>query len=120
MGWVLSPPFFCAAAETAHDVAASYIAKNVGTLPPHPFEDYTLPRNLYFPTATQFSGSQAMSFLHMIESYVDDFIHMVQSTVVQILHHCRRIILHTVHSVFSPPNITGHNDHSPISLKKVT
>ena len=30
MGWALSPPFFCAASETARDVCASYMEEPVG------------------------------------------------------------------------------------------
>ena len=43
MGWVLSPPFFCAASETARDVAASYAAEPLGSLPQHPLEDMMMP-----------------------------------------------------------------------------
>jgi hypothetical protein len=32
MGWVESPPYFCAASETARDVAAQYAEADVGTL----------------------------------------------------------------------------------------
>ena len=32
MGWAESPPFFCAASETARDVAASYVAEPMGSL----------------------------------------------------------------------------------------
>ena len=34
MGWVESPPYFCAATETARDVTMEYTDMPVGTLPP--------------------------------------------------------------------------------------
>jgi hypothetical protein len=40
MGWVESPPFFCAASETSHDVAMAYIETSIGSLPVHKFEDW--------------------------------------------------------------------------------
>ena len=44
MGWAMSPPFFCAASETARDVAAFYATKPMGSLPTHPLEHHTLPK----------------------------------------------------------------------------
>ncbi len=41
MGWVESPPYFCAATETARDIATTYIETGIGTLPNHKFEQYT-------------------------------------------------------------------------------
>ena len=41
MGWVESPPYFCAASETARDVAMDYANTTVGSLPPHKFTHYT-------------------------------------------------------------------------------
>jgi hypothetical protein len=38
MGWVESAPYFCAASETAQDVAAEYIKTKTGSLPEHKFE----------------------------------------------------------------------------------
>jgi len=35
MGWVESPPYFCAASETARDVAVEYIETPIGSLPQH-------------------------------------------------------------------------------------
>jgi hypothetical protein len=41
MGWVESPPYFCAASETAQDVAVDYIETTVGGLPAHKFEEWS-------------------------------------------------------------------------------
>jgi hypothetical protein len=41
MGWVESPPYFCAAKETARDVAEEYIKMPVSSLHDHKFVKYT-------------------------------------------------------------------------------
>jgi hypothetical protein len=38
MGWVKSAPYFCAASETAQDVAVQYIKTRIGSLPHHKFK----------------------------------------------------------------------------------
>jgi hypothetical protein len=42
MGWVESPPFFCAALETARDVPQDYCETKLGTLPLHKFTNYLI------------------------------------------------------------------------------
>jgi hypothetical protein len=41
MGWVESPPYFCAASETARGVAVEYIEMKIETLPQHKFDELT-------------------------------------------------------------------------------
>jgi hypothetical protein len=41
MGWVELPPYFCAALETARDIAMEYANTKVGSLPTHKFTHYT-------------------------------------------------------------------------------
>ena len=43
MGWIKSPPYFCAASETARDVAQQYSETPVGTLPNHKFFEKLCP-----------------------------------------------------------------------------
>ena len=43
MGWCESPSFFCAATETARDIAEDYAAEPQGSLNTHPLEDLMLP-----------------------------------------------------------------------------
>ena len=121
MGWALSPPFFCAASETARDVAQTYVQEALGTLPPHPLEDMTMPKDAEFvlPDMTKVSGRAGAKFLQMLEVYVDDFLQMVQSNDEEVLRHCSRALLHAIHSVFPPPAITGHNGAEPVSIKKL-
>ncbi len=42
IGWVESPPYFCAASETAQDIAMDYANTTVESLPTHKFTHYTL------------------------------------------------------------------------------
>ncbi|KAL7533742.1 hypothetical protein ACHAWF_007944 [Thalassiosira exigua] len=122
MGWALSPPFFCAASETARDVAASYVQERVGTLPSHPLEGLTMPEDdiaVALPELAKASPEAGARFLQMVEVYVDDFIQLAQTSDPEALLHCSRALLHAIHSVFPPPDITGHNGEEPISLKKL-
>jgi hypothetical protein len=118
MGWVESPPFFCPASETGRDVAAAYVTEPLGSLPAHPLEDHTMPE-FVLPDITKMPPNQVAPFLQMIEVYVDDYIQLVQSRDPRALLHCSRAVLHGIHSVFPPPDITGHTGQDPISLKKL-
>ena len=40
MRWVESPPYFCAATETARDIATTYIETGIGTWPNHKFDHF--------------------------------------------------------------------------------
>jgi hypothetical protein len=50
MGWVESPPYFCAATETAWDVATEYIETPVNLLRPHKFHKYVVRDVEYEPS----------------------------------------------------------------------
>jgi hypothetical protein len=39
MGWVESPPYFCAATETSRNITTKYCKTEIGTLPIHKFDD---------------------------------------------------------------------------------
>ena len=41
MGWIESPPYFCAASETGCDVAEQYIETPVGSMTAHKFLSHT-------------------------------------------------------------------------------
>ena len=111
MGWCESPPFFCAASETARDVIASLI----GTpLPPHPFEERMLPKNF-----ASLPLKDLTSTVSLLEVFVDDFIGCTDNISRDHLLNFTRAMLHGVHSIFPPPSITGHNGGDPISEKKL-
>jgi len=42
MGWVESPPYFCAATETARDITSDYCDTPVGSLPHHKFAKHVM------------------------------------------------------------------------------
>ena len=111
MGWCESPPFFCAASETARDVIASIINTD---LPPHPFEEKMLPNN--FDTLPL---QDLNSITSLIEVYVDDFIACTDDISQAQLLKLSRAMLHGIHTVFPPPHVTGHNGGDPISEKKL-
>jgi len=116
MGWCDSPAYFCAASETARDVADKLADKPIGSLAAHPLEDMLL-RPQDWPEDELEMHSQA--FVRLMEVYVDDFIQLAQTTDPTKLLHLSRAILHAIHSVFPPPGITGHDGEDPVSLKKL-
>ena len=76
MGWAESPPFFCAALETARDAAGTYKSERVGTLPAHPLEKGTMPPEAAiderFLQVADARGNNKTTFLRMLEVYVDN------------------------------------------------
>jgi hypothetical protein len=115
MGWVESPPYFCAASETARDIAMNYVNTKIGSLPTHKFTHYTrgdanatqLPTN-----ATQ----RGMALWYSIKVYVDDFMSIVIPTSREQLDHVADAIMQGIHDVF-PADIVDINN--PISEKKL-
>ena len=69
MGWTESPPFFCAATETARDVIQELLHTK---LPPHPFESQMLPAT-YQKGPTK-SVADLSHTIDLLEVFVDDFI----------------------------------------------
>ncbi len=61
MGWVESPPYFCAAAETARDIATEYMDMPVGSIPDHKFAGYTVNRNSYSNLPKEHDGCTFLS-----------------------------------------------------------
>jgi hypothetical protein len=112
MGWTESPPLFCTASETARDVIAGLTNT---TLPPHPFESRMMPEQQY----QQQKLNDLQSTMTLIEVFVDDFIGCTDDTSTTHLLKLSRAMLHGIHSVFPPPEITGHAGGDPISEKKL-
>ena len=61
----------------------------------------------------------ANNLFRFLEVYIDDFIGVIQSREPDKLLQFSRALLHGIHSVFPPPDITGHGGHDPISEKKL-
>jgi hypothetical protein len=114
MGWVKSPPYFCAAMETARDTATDYIKTKIGTRPCHKFERYATGLKDYeaLPMATR--GKPKLRY--MLEVYVDDFISLVIPTLQEHLRHVANAILEGIHNVFPPDS---NDDNNPILQKKL-
>lgn len=128
MGWKLSPPYFCAATETARDVAQVMLDEPTSKLPPHPLEQKMLPeetkawleaRTTWTAEETCKDDAPGTNLNQLLEVYMDDFIGLIQSKEPQAILHFSRAILHGIHSVFPPPNITNHSGADPISEKKL-
>ena len=114
MGWVESPPFFCAASETARDVAQEYCEAKVGTLPPHKFTNYVTGNQAYDELPEQ--DDSGNNFRYLLEVYVDDFVSLVIPTSREQLRHVSTGIMTGIHDVF-PADDDDSND--PISEKKL-
>ena len=121
MGWSESPPFFCAATETARDIIqAKMDAKE--HVPEQPLEDImmdidwsTIPP---LPSPSE-SEDDKRKFLSILEVYIDDFIGILQSTNEHELRQCSRRILEGINNVFPPPTITGSTMGPAVSKKKL-
>jgi len=113
MGWVESPPYFCAATETSHDISTEYIETEVNSLHRHKFEHYVVGASAY--TDLPESGHDPQKISYMVEVYVDDFMSLVIPVSKEQLRHVANAIMHGIHDVFPPNN---NDDEDPISEKK--
>ena len=116
MGWCDSPAYFCAASETARDVAKQLAATPEGSLEEHPLEGFLLRPQDWPEDSMEDTSAQ---FTRLLEVYIDDFIQLAQTTDPAKLQHLSRAVLHGIHSVFPPPLVTGHAREDPVSLKKL-
>jgi hypothetical protein len=114
MGWVESPPFFCAASETARDVAQDYCETEIGTLPIHKFTHYVIGNHAYAELPE--TDPTNRSFRYLLEVYVDDFVSLVIPTSREQLRHVSTGTMTGIHDVF-PADDNDSND--PISEKKL-
>jgi hypothetical protein len=115
MGWIESPPYFCAASETARDVAALYAERPLDGQHSHAFLHHTQTHEDYkaLPTARK-AGAPPMRYL--MEVYMDDYIDLVIPVCQQDLDHIATATMTGIHDVF-PPSPTTATD--PISEKKL-
>ncbi|KAG7365483.1 hypothetical protein IV203_038687 [Nitzschia inconspicua] len=119
MGWVDSPPFFCAVTETARDIMHAYEA--LPELPPHPLEHHMLKPTRHDAALLHHPPSPLPSPLPpaLQEVYIDDFIALCPAQHLTHLQHHSRAMLHAIHDLFPPPDITGSTMEDPISIKKL-
>ena len=113
MGWIESPTYFCAASETARDVAATYSNMPLGDIPTHKFLPFTQSQPEYQNLPLDSYSDQ---FMYMIEVFVDDFIELAIPIRQGHLDHCANSTMRAVHDIF-PPNYVPSED--PISERKL-
>ena len=77
MDWSKSPPFFCAATETARDVAMKNI-QNKASLELHPLESIML-GNANVNFLPKIYRNRPTEFIKLLEVYIDDFIGVIQA-----------------------------------------
>ncbi len=114
MGWVESPPYFCAATETARDVALDYYNTPIGCLPCHKFTAHVAGDKAFeeLPTTTPLDTA----FMYALEVYVDDFMSIIIPTSQEQLEHVATAVMTGIHDVF-PADVVASND--PISEKNL-
>ena len=112
MGWCKSPPFFCAASETAQDIIASLLEETV--LPKHDFTDKMLSNTEYL------DHLQATAHVvNLTEVFVDDFIAATNDRSKAHLAHFSQAMLMGVHSGFPPASESGQHREDPVPQKKL-
>jgi hypothetical protein len=111
MGWVESPPYFCAATETAWDVATDYIETPVNLLQPHKFHKYVVGDVEYETLPKSHYGDNG--FLCMVEVYVNDFMSLANLVSCKQLQH----VMAELMTGILPPDADNSNDL--ISEKKL-
>jgi hypothetical protein len=114
MGWVESPPYFCAATKKVQDIATEYIEMELGMRPRHKFEVYAMgaPEAMALLEEPTYEDS----LKYMREVYVDVFVNLVIPASQKHLWHVANAIMEGIHDVF-PPDQDDSND--PISEKKL-
>ena len=117
MGWSESPAFFCAATETARDLADSYYSEDKH-MTPHE-DEKTIMKIDWSKIPTSVREDKDANILFLLESYIDDFIALIQTTDETELRRLTRSILHAITEVFPGENITHSAMGSAISKKKL-
>ena len=113
MGWIESPPYFCAASEIGRDVAAQYIDTPIGSLTKHKFQHLTdTSDDVKSLPVTSKNGPLST----VLEVYVNDYIVIAIPSSQEQLQHVATAVMTGIHDVF-PPDDNDNND--PVSLTKV-
>ena len=113
MGWVESPPYFCAASETVQDVATQYIKHPIGTLEEHKFIMHAMKRNDLNMLPDKMTAGDLRYF---VDVYVDDFISMAIASSREQLRRIANGVMHSVHDMFPAQE---QDNEDPISMKKI-
>jgi hypothetical protein len=114
MGWIKSPLFFCAASETARDIAGNYCETKLGVLPDHKFLPYAIGNPAYKNLLE--CSPECHDLKYLLEVYIDNFISLVIPASREHLRYVSNGTMMGIHDVFLPDKISGNN---PISEKKL-
>ena len=112
MGWIESPPYFCAASETARDVAQQYVEREVGITPDHKFLHHTTTSEEYAKLPTTNKQGDG-GFNYMLEVYCDDFVSLAMASSKAQLDHVANSVMSGVHDVFPADTV---DSNYPLSL----
>jgi hypothetical protein len=110
MGWVKSPPYFCAATETSRNIATTYCKMRIGTLPSHKFDELVSTDDAVGELPDTPATNKHLQYL--IEVYVNNFMVIVILTTPQDVTHVGQAVMHGIHDIF-PADDNDAND--PIS-----
>ena len=113
MGWVESPPYFCAASETARDVAAHYVERPNWSFKGHKFTHYAM-GNEEVKKLPKSGGEDG--FRYFIDVHMDDFLPLAFASTQDQLQHLAEIVMHGIHDVLPADD---DDDNDPLSLKKL-
>ena len=94
MGWSESPPFFCAATETARDIADANFRNDTPMEPQHN-EDIVMKT---IPASS--TDDVEAKIIHLLEIYIDDFVAMINTQDEKELRRLTRCILKGITDVF--------------------
>ncbi len=98
MGWVESPPYFCAATEKSRNIAVQYCETKLGTLKKHKFNALVAGHTTMAELPETYKTQQHMGYL--IEIYMDGFMALVIPTSKEEVTHVGRAVMHGIHDVF--------------------
>jgi hypothetical protein len=116
MGWVESPPYFCAATKTARDISSNYCNTPIGSLPCHKFVKHVTGDKDFDALPTTLTAKAPTTFRYGLKVYVKDFMSILIPTSQEQLEHVATAVMTGIHDVF-PANIIDGNH--PISEKKL-
>jgi hypothetical protein len=109
-----SPPYFCTATKTSHNIATTYCKTKMGTLPSHKFDDLVSVDDAVGKLLDTPATNKHMQYL--IEVYVDNFMAIVIPTTRHDITHVGRVVMHKIHEVFPTDD---NNANTPVSKNKL-
>ena len=100
MGCCESPPFFCAASETARDIIDTILLEV--NLPQHPFEEQMI---AYKTENPRHRLKASVTYINLVKLFVDNFMAATNNPSLSHLTHLSRAMLHGFYSIFPPQRL---------------